>query len=132
MKNNQPVFRTIDEKLEYWATLNKRGAVSASLISTSGLALTLVAVANCHVFLLVAQKSGSRKQSSVQSTRASDRNQKPPVVCVERTFTGQGSDYSLPTTGIGCRKILRFVLFNMYCGMIIAVCLTLSFSIAAP
>ena len=50
MKNNQPIFRTIDEKLEYWATLNERGAVSASLISTSGLALTLVAVAIAMYF----------------------------------------------------------------------------------
>ena len=65
-KKNRAIFRTIDEKLEYWATLNERGAVFTS--------------------------------------------QKPPVIRVERTFTGQGSYYLLPTTTIiSCRQIRLFV-----------------------
>jgi hypothetical protein len=48
--NNQPIFRSIDERMEYWATLNERGAISTSLISTSGLALALVAVAIAMYF----------------------------------------------------------------------------------
>ena len=49
-RNNQPIFRSIDERMEYWATLNERGAISTSLISTSGLALALVAVAIAMYF----------------------------------------------------------------------------------
>jgi hypothetical protein len=49
-KNNQPIFRTVDKKLEYCATLNERGAVSTSLILASGLALALVAVAIAMCF----------------------------------------------------------------------------------
>ena len=68
-KNNQPIFRTIDEKLEYWVALNERGTVSTSLISTSGLLARSRSHCHYHVFLLAVQKFGSRRQRSFQATR---------------------------------------------------------------
>jgi hypothetical protein len=44
-KNNRPIFRTLDEKFEYYSRWSSRETLSTSLISSTGLGVILVVTA---------------------------------------------------------------------------------------